>query len=169
MATTTNYGFNIPVATDLVQQGWSQIATPIEEIDSFIAGSSASGKLFHIAGADSTSTAQTTTSSSYVNRTDCQVTFTTGKSGVFIVFFSAICSNSTTGITRASFDITGSTTVGPGSNPYVATQGTDRSGAGTVKVFDGTPNTSTTVTLAMLASAGTATVHDANIQILNLG
>lgn len=168
-SSTSNYGFSIPTATDLVQLGYDQIATPIDEIDSFIAGSSASGKLFFISGNDSTSTAQTTTSTSYVNKTDCQVTFTTGKSGVFIVFFSATCSNSTTGITRAGIDLTGAINLGAGGSPNVVTQGTDRSGAGFAKVFDGTPNTSCTVTLAMSASAGTGTVHDANIQILNLG
>lgn len=169
MATTSNYGFDVPTATDLVRLGYSQIATPITQIDDFIAGSSASGKLFHISGNDGTSTAQTTTSTTYVNKSDCQVTFTTGKSGVFLVFFSATCSNSTTGITRAGIDLTGAVNLGAGGSPNVVTQGTDRSGAGFVKAFDGTPNTSCTITLAMSASAGTGTVHDANIQVLNLG
>jgi len=168
-SSTSNYGFSIPTATDLVQLGYDQIATPIDEIDSFIAGSSASGKLFHIGGSDDTSTSQTTTSTSFVNKSDCQVTFTTGKSGVFIVFFSAVCSNSTTGITRAGIDLSGAVNLGAGGNPVVTTQGTNRSGAGFAKVFDGTPNTSCTVTLSMSSSAGTGTVHDATIQILNLG
>lgn len=170
--TTTNYGFTIPQSTDLVRNGATAIATLGQNIDDYIAGSSASGKLFYIAGADSTSTAQSTTSATFVNKTDCQVTFTTGKSGVFVVILTANVHTGTAGISAiASYDITGATTVAGDTGRAVINRGTERIAASVVRVFDGTPSASCTVTLAMATSTAgtTAWVNDASIQVVCLG
>jgi hypothetical protein len=141
-----------------------------QAIDDLIGLSPAAGSLFHIAGTDSTTTAQTTTSTSFVPKSDCRVTFDTGESGVFMVNFTAVASNSAAnGITRATYEITGGLVVGPSTIPNVTVEGSDRCGAGFTRIFAGTPNTSTVVTLNMLATDHTATVHDANIQVVNLG
>ena len=166
---TTKYGFPYMTGTDAasgIDAGFQNLAQDLEDFIS----TPGSGNLFHLAGTDDTSTAQTTTSTTYVNKSDCQVTFTTGKSGVFVVILSAALSNNTGGaITRASIDITGAVTVGGGGNPNLVCAQTNRIGASVMKVFAGTPSTSTTVTLCMSASAGTGTVHDATIQVVNLG
>lgn len=168
-ANTPAYSFPYLLGTDpndTIDTGFQNLAQAIED---FI-DTPGSGKLFHLAGSDDTSTAQTTTSTSYQNKTDCQVAFTTGKSGVFVVILSAALSNSTAGaITRASIDITGAVTAGGGANPNIVCAQTNRIGASVMKVFAGTPSTATTVTLCMSASAGTGTVHDATIQVINLG
>ena len=166
--TTPDYGFPYMTGGDAaatIDTGFLNLASDLED---FI-GSPGAGKLFHLAGTDDTSTAQTTTSSAFVNKSDCQVTFTTGPSGVFVVILSAACSNSTTGITRASLDLSGAVSLGGGGNPNIVVQGTERKGASIVKVFSGLGSTSCTVTLCMSSSAGTGTVHDATIQVVNLG
>lgn len=166
--TTSNYGFPYMTGGDAaatIDTGFLNLAN---DLDDFISAPGA-GKLFHLAGSDDTSSSQTTTSSAFVNKSDCQVTFTTGASGVFIVNFTAAVSNSTTGITRASIDLSGAVSLGGGGNPNITKEGTGRIGAGYSKLFIGTPNTSCTVTLCMSTSAGTGTVHDANIQVVNLG
>lgn len=167
-ANTPKYSFPYLLGSDnnnTIDSGFENLATTLE---TFIS-TNATGRLFHLAGSDDTSTAQTTTSTTYVNRTDCQVTFTTGPSGIFIVNFTASVSNSTTGITRAGIDLTGAVTLGAGGSPNIVKEGTGRIGAGFTKLFVGTPNTSCTVTLAMSTSAGTGTVHDANIQVVKFG
>lgn len=168
--TTPIYGFPYPTSTDLVKNGAAAIESLAESVEGLIAASPGVGGLFHIAGADSTSTTQTTTSSSYVTKSDCRVTFTTGETGVFLVNFTAVCGGSASGtIARATLDLDGAVTSGPGANPNVTSEGTNRTGAGWSKVYAGTPNTSCTVTLAMSSSTGTASVFDANIQVINLG
>lgn len=167
--TTSRYAIPYSLGSDAANTIDTTSQSAAQAVDDLIGLSPASGSLFHLAGTDDLSTAQTTTSTSFVAKSDCRVTFTTGESGVFMVFFSAVLSNSTTGISRATFEITGSTTVAPGNNPDVVSQGTNRTGAGIVRLYSGTPNTSTVVTMNMLATAGTATVHDATIQVVNLG
>jgi hypothetical protein len=170
--TTTNYGWTVPQSSDLVKDGATAIATLGNDIDGYIAGSSASGKLFFIAGTDSTSTAQTTTSTTFVDKTDCEVTFTTGKSGVFMVVLTANVMTATAGTgASASYRISGGATVAADSSRAVITRSTDRMQASVMRFFDGTPNTSTTVTLAMQSGSGsvTATVNDASIQVVCFG
>lgn len=167
--TTSRYGIPYSLGTDAANTIDNTSQSQSQAIDDLIGDSPAAGSLFHIAGSDDTSTAQTTTSGSFVAKSDCRVTFTTGESGVFMVNFTAVCSNSSNGITRATFEITGGLVVSPSSNPTVTVEGSTRAGAGFTKLFAGTPNTSTVVTLNMLATAHTATVHDANIQVVNLG
>lgn len=168
--TTSRYGIPYSLGTDAANTIDNTSESAAQAIDDLIGDSPAAGSLFHIAGDDDTSTAQTTTSTSFVAKSDCRVTFTTGESGVFLVNFTAVASNSlSAGITRATFEITGSVTVAPGNLPTVTKEGTGRGGAGFTRIFSGTPNTSTVVTLNMLATSGTGTVHDANIQVVNLG
>lgn len=170
--TTTNYGFTIPQSSDLVRNGATAIATLGQNIDDFIAGSSATGKLFYIAGFDSTSTAQTTTSATFVNKTDCQVSFTTGKSGVFAVILTANVHTSSAGTgCIASYDISGALTSAADNGRAVINRSTERIQASQIRLFDGTPNTSCTVTLAMASGAAgtTVTVNEANIQVVCLG
>lgn len=170
--TTTNYGWTVPQSSDLVTNGATAIATLGDDIDGYIAGSSASGKLFFIAGTDATSTAQTTTSNTFVTKTDCQLTFTTGKSGVYMVILTANLSTATNGVGAvASYEITGGSTVSADASRAVINRSTERIAASVMRFFDGTPNTSTTVTLAMQSgTAGTTvTVHDASIQVVCFG
>lgn len=172
--TTSNYAFPYPTGTDLVRNGATAMQSLADSIDSLIGGSSASGKLFYIAGSDSTSTAQTTSSATYVSKTDCQVTFTTGASGVFAVILNAnLAPSAEAAIVRATVAITGATTVSPsvGSEAglLVANRNVQLIAGSCIKLFDGTPNTSTTVTLNMASSTGTATVNDAFIQVICLG
>lgn len=171
--TTTNYGFTIPQSSDLVRNGATAIATLGQNIDDFIAGSSATGKLFFIAGTDTTSTTQTTTSATFVQKTDCQVTFTTGKSGVFaVILWANIESSATTARAIVSYDVSGSTTVAAADGRAVVTANTDRGSASVIYLHDGTPSTSTTVTMNMrttTATTTTATVYDAYIQVVCLG
>jgi hypothetical protein len=167
--TTSRYGIPYSLGSDAANTIDTTSQSTAQAIDDLIGDSPAAGSLFHIAGTDSTTTAQTTTSNSFVAKSDCRVTFTTGESGVFMVNFTAVCSNSSSGITRATFEITGGLTVGPSTIPNVTVEGSERGGAGFTRIFAGTPNTSTVVTLNMLATAHTATVHDANIQVVNLG
>lgn len=170
--TTTNYGWTVPQSSDLVKDGATAIATLGNDIDGYIAGSSASGKLFFIAGTDATSTAQTTTSTTFVDKTDCEVTFTTGKSGVFMVILTANVHTSTNGVGAvASYRISGGATVAADSSRAVLNRSTERIAASVMRMFDGTPNTSTTVTLAMQSgTAGTTvTVNDATIQVVCFG
>jgi hypothetical protein len=167
---TSRYGIEYPLGTDSAATIDNTLQTSAQTIDNLIGLSPAAGSLFHIAGTDDTSTAQTTTSGSFVAKSDCRVTFTTGESGVFMVNFTAVASNSSgAGITRATFEITGGLVVGPSSVPTVTVEGQSRAGAGFTRIFAGTANTSTVVTLNMLATSGTGTVHDANIQVVNLG
>jgi hypothetical protein len=167
--TTSRYAIPYSLGTDAANTIDNTSQSAAQAIDDLIGDSPAAGSLFHIAGSDDTSTSQTTTSNSFVPKSDCRVTFTTGESGVFMVNFTAVASNSSNGITRATFEITGGVTVSPSSIPNVTVEGTSRAGAGFTRIFSATPNTSCVVTLNMLATAHTATVHDANIQVVNLG
>ena len=168
--TTSRYAIPYSLGTDAANTIDNTSQSAAQAIDDLIGDSPAAGSLFHIAGTDDTSTAQTTTSGSFVAKSDCRVTFTTGESGVFMVNFTAVCSNSSgAGITRATFEITGGVVVSPSAVPNVTVEGSSRAGAGFTRIFSATPNTSTVVTLNMLATSGTGTVHDANIQVVNLG
>lgn len=171
--TTTNYGWTIPQSSDLVRNGATAIATLGQNIDDYIAGSSASGKLFYIAGTDSTTATQTTTSATFVQKTDCQVTFTTGKSGVFVVILWAnIETSANTARAIISYDVSGGATVAASDSRAVLSANTDRISGTVVYVHDGTPSTSTTVTLDMrttTATTTTATCYEAVLQVVCLG
>lgn len=173
--TTANYDFPYPTSTDLVRNGASAIQSLADGIDAYISGSSGTGKLFYIAGSDSTSTSQTTSSATYVTKSDCQVTgFSTGASGVFAVILWANLQPSADGnVARASVSISGAVsftpTVGGESGMAIYNKNAQLTAGSVMKIFDGTPNTSTTVTLNMASSSGTSTVNDAFIQVICLG
>lgn len=172
--TTSNYAFPYPTSSDIVRNGAAAIQSLADGIDAYISGSSSAGKLFYIAGSDSTSTAQTTSSASYVSKTDCQVTFNTGASGVFAVILWANLQPSAEGaIGRASVSISGgytfSPTVGAEAGMAIYNRNVQLITGQAVKVFDGTPNTSTTVTLNVASSTGTMSCNDAWIQVICLG
>lgn len=169
--TTTAYGWTIPQSTDLVRNGATAIATLGQNIDDFISGSAASGKLFNIT-TDSTSAAQTTTSTTYVQKTDCQLTFTTGKSGLFVVILSANVEAGLAGNTASvSFDISGGVTQAASDSYGVLNANANRIKADAVAFFDGTANTSTTVTMNMKTTSGssTATCNYARLTVVTFG
>jgi hypothetical protein len=169
--TTTNYGWTVPQSSDLVTNGSTAIATLGDDIDAYIAGSSASGKLFFIAAQTRETSSRTTTSATWVNTgTPHSVTFTTGKSGVFALVFRASMSNSTASArNEAGVNITGGVSESPTIFESVQTTGSTRVSGTHVMFFDATPNTSTTITLQFQTTTGTLTIHDTELKVMCLG
>ena len=170
--TTTNYAFPYPTSTDLVRNGASAIQSLADSIDTFISGSEASGKLFDVIdNLVTTSSTTTSTTPAVIPTNPNSVTFTTGKSGLFMVIANAQMSNSAAANTSyISPDITGAVTSTSSANRAGAVPGTVRGSASWIGFFDGTGNTSTTINLhAWTSAAGTATITLSRITVLCLG
>ena len=170
--TTSNYAFPYPTSTDLVRNGATAIQSLADSIDSFIGGSEASGKLFD--GIDSfvsTSSTTTSTTPAVIPTNPNSVTFSTGKSGLFLVMVQARMSNSSaTNNCFISPDITGGATSSSSTLRAGITYGTGSVSASWFGVFDGTPSTSTTINLhAWGSSAGTTTITWSRTTVLCLG
>lgn len=169
--TTGNYAFPYPTNTDLVKNGAAAIQSLADSIDGFVSGSSGAGKLFQIFS-DSSGSTQTTTSTSYVVKSDTSVTFTTGKSGMFAVVLIASAESSVSGTgALCGFDISGGYTMSPVDSLSVVNATTQRIQGSVAGFFDGTPSTSTTVSLAMKVGAGgaTATCVNARLYVVTFG
>lgn len=172
MAGTTGYGFTYPTSTDLVRNGASAIQTLAENINDFIAGSEASGKLFDVIDTFvSTSSTTTSTTPAVIPTNPNSTTFTTGKSGLFVVIAQARLSNSSA--TNNSFispDITGAITSTSSVLRAGAAYGTGAVTASWIGIFDGTASTSTTINLhAWGSAAGTTTITWSRCTVLCLG
>jgi hypothetical protein len=171
--TTANYGFAYPTGTDLVRNGASAIQTLADGIDSFIGGSSGSGKLFYIAADDTAAGSGTTTSATYTNSLGSAAitaSFSTGKSGMFCVVVTANCLHSTaTGIVSVSVDVAGALTSSATDTRAIRLVGTATQAGTSVFFFDGNASTATTVKLAAKTSAATATISAARIQVICMG
>lgn len=164
--TTAAYGFPYPTGSDLVRNGDNAMQSLAQAVEDLLDGT------FIQFYEDTSSTSQTSTSSSYANKTDTQVTFTTGKSGKFQVILEADLesTNATTTTAVASVDITGSTTVAGADTFSVKNQGVDPIRASVSKWFTGTPSTSTTVTLCIRSAGGAnIIVNSARIQVVTVG
>ena len=175
MATTTYYGFTVPTSADLVRNGATAISTLGTNLDDFISGSSASGKLFYLAASSTNSTSRTTTSTTWANTaTVHSVTFTPGKSQFFAVIWRASMSNSATGNRmECGVNITGGLTSSPDLYNCVQLEGTTRVAGTHVQFFDAgaasASPASITVTLQFQTTAGTLTCFDSNIQVVCFG
>jgi len=139
-----------------------------ESIDTLISSSSGAGALFRIFS-DATSTGQTQAGTTFTSKTDCQVSWTTGKSGMFAVILWAAGTNATLGEGwKARVQLAGASTAA--TNDITQRNTASTTGA-MVWFFDGTPNTASTATLQICAtSAGsTASVSSAEIMVVNFG
>lgn len=157
--TTTNYAFPYPTSSDLVRDGATAIQSLADSIDSFIGGSEALGKLFDVADLQvSTSSTTAQVAPAVIPTNPNSLSFTTGKSGLFMIIVQARLAHSAAGSQCwVSPDITGAVT----STSSTLRGGMVTSGAvntgGTVSwigIFDGTPSTSTTSNLHAWSSAG---------------
>ena len=166
--TTTNYGFPYPTSSDLAKNGAAAIQSLAESVDTFVSGSSGVGALFRIYS-DSTSTGQTQAGTTFTSKTDCQVSFTTGKSGMFAVILWAAGSNATSGEGyRARVLMSGGSS--SATNDLQLRDTANQNGT-IVGFFDGTPNTATLATLqiASTSSGSTASVTNAEITVVTFG
>lgn len=163
--TTTNYALPYPTGSDLLRNGDNAIQSLAEAVENLLDTS------FITRTEDTGSSITSTTSTSYANRTDCQVTFTTGASGVFQVILEVdLESTNTASAAVASVDITGALTQAATDTFSVKNQSLSLLRAGTSKFFVGTPKTSCTVTLAVRSSAGNnAIFNSARIQVVTFG
>ena len=175
MATTTYYGFTVPTNADLVRNGATAISTLGTNLDDFISGSSASGKLFYLAADSQNTTSRTTTSTTWVNTaTVHSVTFTPGKSQFFAVIWRASMANSASGNRMdCGINVTGGLTSSPSLYQCVQLEGTTRTAGTHVEFFDvgaaSTSPSSITVTLQFQTTAGTLTCYDSSIQVVCFG
>lgn len=175
MATTTYYGFTVPTSSDLVRNGATAISTLGTNIDDFISGSSASGKLFYLAADSVNSTSRTTTSTTWVNTaTVHSVTFTPGKSQFFAVIWSVAMANSATGNRMdAGINITGGLASSPSLYHAVQLEGTTSQSGLHIQFFDAgaaaTSPASITATLQFQTTAGTLTCYNSSIQVVCFG
>ena len=166
--TTTNYGFPYPTSSDLAKNGASAMQSLAEAIDTFVSGSSGVGALFRIYS-DTTSTGQTQTGTTFTSKTDCQVSFTTGKSGMFAVILWASGSNATSGEGwKARVLLSGGSS---SATNDITLRNTSTEAGSVVWFFDGTPNTSSLATLqiASTSAGSTASVSTAEIMVVTFG
>lgn len=173
MAGTTGYGFTYPTSTDLVRNGASAIQTLAENINDYIAGSEALGKLIDIVVDSTNTTAGTVLNTSYADPTNNNSgSFTLGKSGVCIVnvwvrFASSgaassnfVALNLSGAITQASSDTVSGNHQNP-ANSY--------SQHFFQVVYDGTPSTLVNYKLQAKSSSGTLTINSSRIQVITIG
>lgn len=173
MPGTTGYGFTYPSSTDLVRNGASAIQTLAQNIDDFIAGSEASGKLFDVIDTfvSTSSTITATAAGSNIPTNPNSTTFTTGKSGLFMVIVQArMAANGAANTIAVSPDITGSITSSANILRAAIVGNTLATTAQWIGIFDGTPSTSTTINLqAWNSVAGYGTVTWSRCTVLCLG
>lgn len=173
--TTSNYGWSYPTSTDLVRNGASAIQTLASSIDSFIGGSSGTGKLINhttqsVAGTGTRGAASFAALGANPNKiTNWQL----GPSGVLAVYISGICWNTNNGsINYISADVSGAITAGAAFARSAAVTGvtaTTKTGVGFWSFFDGTPNGLVTVEIQGYASAGQLNVDYSNITLVSIG
>ena len=164
--TTTDYALPYPTGSDLVRNGDNAIQSLAEAVADLLSGT------FITVTEDTTSGTQTTNSTSFTNKTDCQVTFTPGASGKFQVILEAhLDSLNTAATTVAGVDITGGLTQAATDSFSLKNENTNIVRAGTSKWFTATPGVSTTVTLAIRTTDGSyaAQVVSARIQVATVG
>ena len=169
--TTSNYSFPYPTNTDLVRNGASAIQSLADSIDSFISGSEADGKLFSVTTTDvTTSTTTTATTPTNIPTQPNQTTFTTGKSGLFMVIVQARLTAPASTYAFVSPSITGAVTSTADTLRSGTTYSNNAVTASWIAVFDGTPNTSTTINLQVWASgAGTTTITRSHCTVICMG
>ena len=173
MATnTTNYGWAIPESTDYIVDGATAIATLGQDIDDFISGSSAEGKMFH-SYVDRNTTSRTTASASWDNTPTGgahQLTITLGKSGVAMVWLHAALANSTsTARNDATLGMTGGYSMSASLNDAISKVGSVRQSGSTMWLIDGTPGATVQLTVNFQTTAGTLTAYATTIKALVLG
>lgn len=169
--TTSRYGIPYSLGSDAANTIDTTSQSAAQALDDLIGDSPASGSLFHVAGQD-TCAVETTTSTSFVNRTNLQVTFTTGPSGVFLLAWGGDIIASAAGTAFASVSATGAITFSADDGQGRSLKsGTQRVGGQITRIYSGTPNTSTTITLALKVSTGsiTGTFDNGFMQVVNLG
>lgn len=173
MAGTTGYGFPYPTSTDLVRNGASAIQSLASSIDTFIQGSAGASSLFNVTDTFvSTSSTVTATSTGFnIPTNPNSTTFTTGKSGLFVVIVQArLTANGAANTIAVSPDITGAVTSSANILRAAIVGGTNAVTAQWIGVFDGTPSTSTTINLqAWNSAAGNGTVTWSRCTVLTLG
>lgn len=172
--TTSNYGFDYPTSTDLVRNGASAIQTLANDIDTFIAASGVgtSGKLFNVYSTDvTTSTTTTATTPTNIPTNPNSTTFTTGKTGLFLVWVSArLTAPSSTTFAFVSPQISGAVTSTADTLRSGTTYGNNAVTTTWMAAFEGTANTSTTIDLRVWASgAGTTTITRSHCIVVALG
>ncbi len=169
--TTSRYAIPYSLGTDAANTIDNTSQSAAQAIDDLIGDSPAAGSLFHVAGTD-TCAVETATSTTFVNRSNLQVTFTTGESGVFLLSWGGDLIASAAGTAFASVVGSGGITfAADDGNGRSIKAGTQRVGAQVTRVYNGTPNTSVTITLALKVSVGsiTATFDNGFMQVVNLG
>ena len=169
--TTSRYGIPYSLGTDAANTIDNTSQSAAQAIDDLIGNSPAAGSLFDVVATD-TCAVETSSSTTYQNRTNLQVTFTTGESGVFLLSWGGDLTASATGTAFASVGATGGITFSPDDgNGRSLKSGVQRVGGQITRIYSATPNTSTTITLALKVSVGsiTATFDNGFMQVVNLG
>lgn len=116
-------------------------------------------------------TAETTTSTSYVQLTTTtdQVTVNVGPSGTVLLTLFCQSSNSTTGINLSAYDISGANTVAASDSTVLSfTTGTGEVGSGAAKLLTGLAPGSTTFKMYYRVNSGTGTFERRNIAAIPL-
>lgn len=171
--TTTNYGFTYPTSSDLVRDGATAMQTLATDIDGFIAGSSALGKLFEIVENQLITTSATCTSvGSFANLTTGpnSGTFDLGHSGVCVVVTQARISNSTTATNFISTNMTGGISASAAVTRAGISTGTGSQTVSFIDIIDGTPGATVTYNVqGQVSSASTMTITWSKVTVINLG
>lgn len=173
MAGTTGYGFTYPTSTDLVRNGASAIQTLATNIDDYISGSEASGKLIDIVADSTNTTAGSVTNTAYTDPTNNNTgSFTLGRSGVCVVNVWVRFANSVASTSNfVALNLSGAIT--QASSDTVA--GTHQNAANAYSqhffsvVYDGTPSTLVNFKLQAKSSSGTLTINSSRIQVITIG
>lgn len=167
-STTTNYGFTYPLNGDDANTFAGSIGTGLVAIDAYIQGS-----LVKVA-TDTTSAAQSTVSTSYVDKTDCQTSITVGKSGIVLAILTANpYYSSLASVAYASIRFSGAKTQAASDNEALQSPSSGSIQASHVQILTGcTAGATLTATLALrngTGGSGTTNVSFAKITLVTIG